>query len=64
MTENIGQQLLRACERALTLEQVAVTTHMRLHYPQALSAGDFNALPSMAQARIFTYLRQFFGAEP
>jgi cytoskeletal protein RodZ len=66
MTENIGQQLLRAREaRSLTLEQVAITTHMRLRYLQALEAGDFKALPSMAQARGFlrTYA-SFLGLNP
>jgi cytoskeletal protein RodZ len=66
MTKNIGQQLLRAREaRSLTLEQVATSTHMRLHYLQALENGDFNALPSVAQARGFlrTYA-SFLGLNP
>ena len=54
MTVTIGQQLRQAREaRSLTLEQVAQVTHMRVHYLQALEAGDIDALPSMVQARGF-----------
>jgi len=54
MKETIGQQLRQAREaRTLTLEQVAQNTHMRVHYLRAMEAGDFEALPSSAQARGF-----------
>jgi cytoskeletal protein RodZ len=50
----IGQQLrARRESRAITLEQVAKSTHMRAHYLAALEAEDFAAIPSMAQARGF-----------
>jgi cytoskeletal protein RodZ len=54
MKETIGQQLRQAREaRSLTLEQVAQNTHMRVHYLRAMEAGNFEALPSSAQARGF-----------
>ena len=54
MAESIGQQLLQARQaRSLTLEQVARATHVRVHYLQALEAGDLGAVPSLAQARGF-----------
>ena len=54
MKETIGQQLRQAREaHSLTLEQVAQNTHMRVHYLRAMEAGDFEALPSSAQARGF-----------
>jgi transcriptional regulator with XRE-family HTH domain len=43
----------------LTLEQAAGSTHIRLHYLQALEADDFASLPSPAQARGF--LRAYAG---
>lgn len=59
-SEAIGQQLRQAREaRSLTLEQVSHTTRMRLRYLQALEVGDFDALPSTAQARGF--LRTYAG---
>jgi cytoskeleton protein RodZ len=54
MAESIGQQLRQARQaRALTLEEVARATHVRVHYLQALEAGDLGAVPSLAQARGF-----------
>lgn len=55
MNENIGQQLRQARQtQKLSLEQAAMATHIRLHYLQALESGDYDALPSMVQARGFT----------
>lgn len=54
MEESIGQQLRQARQaRSLTLEQVSRATHMRAHYLQAMESGDFDAIPSLAQARGF-----------
>jgi len=54
MIESIGQQLRQAREaRKLSLEQVTQATHIRLHYLQALEAGDLTSLPSEVQARGF-----------
>lgn len=54
MTEAIGQQLRQARQaRSLSLEQVAQATHLRVHYLQALEAGDLSSIPSLAQARGF-----------
>lgn len=54
MAESIGQQLREARQaRSLTLEQVASATHVRVHYLQALEAGDLGSVPSLAQARGF-----------
>ena len=54
MAESIGQQLQEARKaRSLTLEQVARATHVRVHYLQALEAGDLGSVPSLAQARGF-----------
>ncbi len=54
MEETIGQQLRQARQaRSLTLEQVSRATHMRAHYLQAMESGDFDAIPSLAQARGF-----------
>lgn len=60
MKDEIGRQLRQAREaRKLNLEQIARETRMRLHYLQALENGDFDALPSKAQARGF--LRTYAG---
>ena len=49
-----GRLLRQAREaRSLSLEQVAQATRIRVHYLSALEAGDFDALPSLAQARGF-----------
>lgn len=54
MMDTIGQQLRRArLARALTLEQIAQETHVRVHYLEALEKGDFASIPSQAQARGF-----------
>jgi len=54
MSETIGQKLCQARqERNLSLEQAANETYIRLHYLEALERGDFNQLPSIAQARGF-----------
>ncbi len=54
MSAAIGQILQAAREdRQLTLEQVAADTHIRLHYLQAMEAGDFDALPSRVQMKGF-----------
>jgi cytoskeleton protein RodZ len=55
MNENIGQQLRQEREsQKISLEQVSSATHIRLHYLQALESGEFDALPSMVQAKGFT----------
>ncbi len=52
--DTIGTQLRRArLTRALTLEQVAQETHVRVHYLEALENGAFEKIPSRAQARGF-----------
>lgn len=54
MDESIGTRLRQAREaQGLSLEQASRATHIRLHYLQALEAGDFDAVPSIAQARGF-----------
>ena len=54
MKEALGQQLRQAREEhQLSLEQVSKATLMRVHYLKAMEAGDFEALPSLAQARGF-----------
>jgi len=54
MDESVGSQLRLAREaQRVTLEQASRATHIRLHYLQALEAGEFDALPSMVQARGF-----------
>jgi cytoskeletal protein RodZ len=51
---SIGQKLRQAREdRALTLEQAAQATHIRVRYLQALEADDLESLPSKTQARGF-----------
>jgi cytoskeletal protein RodZ len=60
MSAVIGQILQAAREdRELTLEQVAAATYIRLHYLQAMEAGDFDALPSRVQMKGF--LRSYAG---
>jgi cytoskeletal protein RodZ len=54
MSTAIGQTLREARERlSLTVEQVAQSTHIRAHYLKSMEAGEFNALPSLTQARGF-----------
>lgn len=66
MNENIGQQLRQAREaKKLSLEQASIATHIRLHYLQALEAGEFDAMPSMVQAKGFTRAyAAFLGMNP
>ena len=54
MSQSVGQRLRQARqERDISLEQAAHGTHIRLHYLQALEAGDLDRLPSRVQARGF-----------
>jgi cytoskeleton protein RodZ len=54
MTSTVGQELQQAREaRSLTIDQAAAATHIRPHYIRALESGEFDALPSVAQARGF-----------
>jgi cytoskeletal protein RodZ len=54
MNEKIGPILRQAREaKDLSLERVALETHMREHYLRALEEGNFEAIPSEAQARGF-----------
>lgn len=66
MNDGIGQQLRQArAARDLTLEQVAQATHVRVHYLRALESGDYEAIPSMAQARGFLRIySDFLGLKP
>ncbi|MBN1147738.1 MAG: helix-turn-helix domain-containing protein [Anaerolineales bacterium] len=60
MNSTIGQQLRQAREeRSLTIEQVAQATRIRIHYLEAMEAGRFDSLPSVAQARGF--IRSYAG---
>ncbi len=57
MSETVGQQLQNArLERKLTLQEVAHTTHIRLHYLEALEQDQRDVLPSMVQGRGFLRL--------
>lgn len=54
MSVKVGQQLRQAREaKQLSPAQAARDTLIRVHYLQALEAGDFKAIPSAAQARGF-----------
>jgi cytoskeleton protein RodZ len=54
MTESVGQQLRQARqERGLSLDQAAQETHIRLHFLEAMEAGDFHRLASRAQVKGF-----------
>lgn len=54
MIDSIGQQLRQVREsHALSLEQASRATHIRMHYLQALEAGELEAMPSAVQARGF-----------
>jgi cytoskeleton protein RodZ len=51
---SIGTELRQAREaQSLSLDQVAQTTHIRMHYLEALEADNFELLPSTAQVRGF-----------
>jgi cytoskeletal protein RodZ len=66
MSETIGQDLRQARQgRDLTLDQAAQATHIRLRYLEAMEAGNFDALPSTAQARGFLRLyASYLGLDP
>lgn len=66
MTKTIGQQLRQIRQgRELTLEQVSKATRIRVHYLQAMEAGNFDALPSPIQARGFLRLyADYLGMDP
>ena len=54
MSAAIGKILQAAREdHQLTLEQVSAATYIRLHYLEAMEAGDFDALPSRVQMKGF-----------
>jgi cytoskeleton protein RodZ len=60
MSTTVGQELRQRREaRSLTIDQAAAATRIRPHYLRAFESGDFNALPSVAQARGF--LRAYAG---
>jgi cytoskeleton protein RodZ len=66
VTLSIGETLRqRRQENKLSLEQVAQQTRIRLHYLEALEAGNLDQIPSSAQARGFlrTYA-QFLKIDP
>src|SRR4030065_1953305 len=51
---SIGDQLRQAREaQAISLDQAAQATHIRLRYLEALEANKFELLPSSAQVRGF-----------
>lgn len=65
MSKSIGESLRQARQaRALSIEQVALSTHIRAHYLLAMETGDFQSIPSRAQARGFlrTYA-EFLGLD-
>lgn len=66
MSENIGLQLRQARERReLSLEQVSSATHIRLHYLQAIEAGELESIPSAVQARGFVRAyASYLGIDP
>ncbi len=52
-------------ENGFSLEQVAQGTRVRLHYLEAMEAGDFERLPSIVQARGFLRVyASFLGLDP
>ena len=54
MNAKIGEQLRQVRqERDISLEEIALGTHIKLHYLQAIEAGDFSQLPSTVQAHGF-----------
>lgn len=60
MSNAIGNILRSSREdRELSLEQVSAATYIRLHYLEAMEAGDFDALPSRVQMKGF--LRSYAG---
>jgi cytoskeleton protein RodZ len=60
MVSSIGQRLREARQaRSLSLEEAAQTTRIRVRYLAAMEEGDYESLPSAAQARGF--LRAYAG---
>ena len=60
MSTTVGQELRQRREaHSISIDQAAAATRIRPHYLRALELGDFNALPSVAQARGF--LRAYAG---
>ena len=60
MVDSIGQRLRQARQaRSLSLEEAAQATRIRVRYLAAIEDGDYEALPSAAQARGF--LRAYAG---
>ncbi len=54
MSATIGQQLRSQREaRQQTIDEVAAATRIRVHYVRAMEAGEFQAIPSVVQARGF-----------
>ncbi len=54
MSQPIGERLRQAREeKSLSLDNISQKIYIRVHYLEALEAGDFDALPSLAQARGF-----------
>jgi cytoskeleton protein RodZ len=54
MTDSLGQRLREArLARSLSVEEVAQATRIRARFLVALESGDYEALPSTAQARGF-----------
>ncbi len=54
MDQHIGERLRRAREsKSLSLDNISQEIFIKVHYLEALEAGDFDALPSQAQARGF-----------
>jgi len=54
MSTSTGQLLKKAREGlSLSIEQVAESTRIRPHYLRSLESGEFDALPSLTQARGF-----------
>lgn len=66
MVDSIGQRLREARQgRSLSLEDVAYATRIRVRYLSAMEEGDYEAIPSAAQARGFlrTYA-SYLGLDP
>jgi cytoskeleton protein RodZ len=60
MVDSVGQRLRETRQaRSLSLEEAAGATRIRVHYLAAMEEGDYEALPSAAQARGF--LRAYAG---
>ncbi len=54
MMDSVGNKLRQAREaQSLSLEQISRATHIRVHYLQALEEGNYELIPSNAQARGF-----------